>query len=454
MLFTLKWLTSVFPNNKGIDERVEIDTVFIDSRKEVTNGLFVPIVGERFDGHQFVLGAIENGATAVLWEKTKPFPKDFPSKIAVFFVEDTTEALQHLAHEYKNVLNPKVIGITGSNGKTTTKDLVSAVVQSTYKTHYTKGNFNNHIGLPLTILSMPRDTEVLVLEMGMSDYGEIDLLSKIAEPELSIITNIGESHIEFLGSQEGIARAKLEIRNGMPRDGKLIIDGDEPLLSSLSREDQVITCGFQSHNDVKIEHVRLSVEGTTFTLSDKREYSVSLLGNHHAKNACFAIAVGKLLNIPEDKIKTSLLEAAYTGMRFEFLEGKKGVTIVNDAYNASPTSMIGAIEIVRSLSNFKQKVLVLGDIFELGSFGEQYHRQIGEQIIEPITAVFTYGELAEEISKVVQEKEKSIIAKHVKSEDELFKVLDPFLTEESIVLFKASRGMAFEKFVEKLITKQ
>lgn len=450
MLFTEKWLATIFVNNQNVNEQSIIQRVFIDSREVVEQGLFIPIVGERFDGHDFVLQAIDHGATAILWEKDKPLPKEIPEDITVYYVEDTTKALQFLAWKYKDYIQPKVIGITGSNGKTSTKDLVAAVVKSTYNTHYTKGNLNNHIGLPLTILSMPRDTEVLVLEMGMNAFGEIDLLSKIANPDLAIITNIGESHIEFLGSREGIIKAKLEIRNGMKNDGILIIDGDEEQLIALHEDQQVITCGFKEDNEYIIENVYIDLGKTSFTIKKDHKYEIPLVGEHHAKNASYAIVVGKLLNIPTETIKKGLKDLKHTGMRFELVEGKNGVTLVNDAYNASPTSMIGAINILRSFEQFKYKVLVLGDVFELGSHAKVFHREIGEQIKEPITAVFTYGTLAKEISKTVTLSKQNIQVKHAESKEEILNYLEPYIHSESIILFKASRGMEFEQFIHQL----
>src|SRR5699024_1235287 len=188
---------------------IEIETVVTDSRLKVKQSLFVPLIGDQFDGHQFVEGALNNGAVAILWQEDRELPPSVPKQVPVFFVKNTLDALQQLASLYRNKVDPIVVGITGSNGKTTTKDIVSSVVKTTYKTHFTQGNLNNHIGLPLTILGMPNDAEVLILEMGMNHFNEIDLLSKIARPDYAIITNIGESHIEHLGSREGITKAKL-----------------------------------------------------------------------------------------------------------------------------------------------------------------------------------------------------------------------------------------------------
>ena len=217
-------------NGSGLDEKFqskEINGVTTDSRLVEVGNLFFPLVGDTFNGHEFVDKAIELGAAAVIWKEKEPNP---PQQVPVIFVKDTLVALQDLAEAYLKQLNPKVVGITGSNGKTTTKDMVAAVLETTYKVHKTKGNFNNHIGLPLTILSMEENTEIAVLEMGMSGKGEIELLSKIAKPDVAVITNIGEAHLMDLGSREEIASAKLEIVKGLKENGRLIYHGDEPLL--------------------------------------------------------------------------------------------------------------------------------------------------------------------------------------------------------------------------------
>lgn len=448
MLFTTTWLANIFTHYQGkLEQESPIETVFINSREKVKNALFIPIVGDRFDGHDYVNQAVENGAVAILWDQSKPLP-ELSDQIAIYFVEDTTKALQQLAHKYRKTINPKVIGITGSNGKTTTKDLVATVVRSTYKTHFTDGNFNNHIGLPLTILSMPNDTEVLVLEMGMSDFGEINLLSQIAQPNYAIITNIGESHIEFLGTRQGIVKAKLEIRNGMSGEGKVIIDGDELDLHHIHNDKNVITCGFQHTNHAMIVKVHISSTTTTFELKDESTFEIPLLGKHHAKNATFAITIGKLLDIEVEKIKESLRNLRVTSMRFEFMTGKNNVTIINDAYNASPTSMIGAIEVIKNLTEYPNKVLVLGDIFELGEHTKKYHQSIGEHISEPISSLFTYGEAAEAIAQAARKRNPDIECRHFTSKESLLLKLASHLNSDTIILFKASRGMQFEQLVK------
>ena len=451
MLFTTKWLSNHFTNFCGeAADAITINTVTTDSRQKLKQSLFIPIVGERFDGHDYMKQALENGAVAAFWDENKPLPQFLPTDFPVFLVADTLTALQTLATHYRNNVNPIVIGITGSNGKTTTKDIVTAIAKTTYRTHYTNGNFNNHIGLPLTVLSMQKDTEVLVLEMGMSDFGEIERLSNIAKPDYAIITNIGESHIEFLGSRQGIAQAKLEITKGLKADGMVIFDGDEPLLNTALQQNHNIACGFQQKNDVIVSDVDVHTKKTTFRLSGT-SYTIPLLGRHHALNAAFAIVLGETLSITKEKMKQALTTLEVTAMRFELKQGVHDVSMINDAYNASPTSMKAAIEVVKQMDGFKEKVLVLGDILELGNHSEALHRSVSEVIDSPITAVFTFGKDAEKISTAVTEEKPYIKGKHFAVKEELLAALQPYLHDEALLLFKASRGLQFESLVEALM---
>lgn len=450
-MLTLKYLTEIFPEYKGnlLDENCKVN-LMMDSREKVNHGLFIPIIGERFDAHQFIEQAIENGAVAALWDRTKTIPSTAPDSFIFLLVDNTTEALQKLAKQYREDVNPIVIGITGSNGKTTTKDIVSSVVKKKYRTHYTEGNFNNEIGMPITILRMKKNTEVLIVEMGMSDFGEIDLLTKIAQPDFAIITNIGESHIEYLGSREGIAKAKLEIKNGLKDDGKLLIDGDEPLLEQCKNDHNVVAIGFELENDVKVENVQFVKQMTTFMINEKK-YELPILGKHHAKNAAFAIKIGENLGLTYEQILSGLKSVQQTNMRFEWLTGKNGVALINDAYNASPTSMKAAIEVLKQISGYKQKIVVLGDILELGEYNETFHRSVGNEINSPIDIVYTYGEGSRFISQEIIDQGKNIISIHFDDKNELIKKLEEHCNEETIILFKASRGMKFEQFVESLL---
>lgn len=452
MLFSIETLQQLFPNSIGNQLFTHVTEIVLDSREKSKQSLFVPIVGERFDAHDFIEQAIENGAVATLWVTEKPIPTHLKDKCQFFLVEDTLVGLQLLAKYYRNEINPIVIGITGSNGKTSTKDLVASILKTTYKTHYTKGNFNNHIGLPITILQMSRDTEVLIVEMGMSDFGEIDQLTKISQPNYAIITNVGESHIEFLGSREGIAKAKLEIVNGLKRNGTIVVDGDEPLLMNVPKEYNVIRCGFTNNevNEYCISDIAIDIEKTVFFVQNK-SYTIPLLGKHHAKNATYAIAIAKLLNVTESNIQKGLTEVQHSGMRFEKLVSDEGAVVINDAYNASPTSMIAAINVVKELSNFNQKIIVLGDMFELGERADTFYKQIAQAIDDTIDVVFTIGKNAAIISSEVNDCNSHTKGKHFNDKDSLINELKPLLKNDVVVLFKASRGMALEKIVAHLV---
>jgi len=449
-LFTLQFLQDLFPVHAGKwNDKLMIEEVMTDSRKKGNNALFIPIKGETFDGHDYIEQAIENGAVAALWDQSEKVPANAPESFCFFMADDTVSGMQRIANKYRNEINPVTIGITGSNGKTTTKDLVRSVLQTKRRTHATKGNFNNHIGLPLTILQMPRDTEVLVVEMGMNDFHEIDRLSRIAEPDYAFITNIGESHIEHLGSREGILKAKLEIRNGLQKDGLLFFDGDEDLLKHLRDGKNNIACGFDKENDVTISNVSILDNETKFHV-DGEAFKIPLLGKHHAKNATFAIAVARQLGYAKENIIKGLLSLSYSEMRFERLAGKNGATIINDAYNASATSMKAAIEVVKQMGGFTHKIVVLGDILELGTYSKSMHRSVAGIIDFPIDYVFTYGNDAKEISNRVKEANEAICTLHFDEKADLLEELKKHLRQDTLLLFKASRGMKLEEVIQEI----
>lgn len=417
-----------------------------DSRANLTDKLFIPLKGDNFDGHNFLEKAIDQGAKAALWHQDYPRPTGVDPTFPLIRVEDSLVGLQELAKQYLNVVNPKVIAITGSNGKTTTKDLVYAVLTVGYHTHCTQGNFNNHIGLPLTILAMPEKTEVIVLEMGMNHFGEIERLVEIAQPDLAIITNIGESHIEHLGSREGIAKAKLEITTTFKENSLLIYDGDEPLLLN-NYPFETISVGFDPSNDYYIDDCQILNTETRFSLVNQQdEYTVPLIGKHQAKNASYSIAIGKQLGLTNKQIQTGLNALEVTQMRFEMQTRKNGVTLINDAYNASPTSMKVTIETLAQLNGYDEKILVLGDMFELGADSDAYHQEIGRSIPSEIDYVYTIGQAAEQISQAT-----SVPSKHFKTKEGLIDQLELKTSSSSVILFKASRGMKLEQIIETLL---
>ncbi|WP_340372609.1 UDP-N-acetylmuramoyl-tripeptide--D-alanyl-D-alanine ligase [Peribacillus sp. FSL E2-0218] len=436
-------------------QSVAIEGVTIDSRKVKEGCLFVPLKGGQVDGHQYVKQALAEGAAASFWQKDVPNP---PTDLPLIIVENTEKALQELARSYLSQLNIKVVGITGSNGKTTTKDMTAALLATTYKVHKTNGNFNNHLGLPLTVLSIEEDTEAAVLEMGMSSRGEIEFLSKMAKPDVAIITNIGESHLLDLGSREEIANAKLEIVEGLAKDGVLIYHGDEPLLRNRIKRDlpdlNVISFGRTEQNDLFPQLITQGTDSTTFTIAcdeKEAEYEIPVLGHHNVLNALAAILVAKEFGVDDSSIRKGLSTIQLTNMRMELVEGAKGQKIINDAYNASPTSVKAAVELIEGLSGFEKKILVLGDMLELGPQEKDFHLKIGELISnDRIDKIFTYGPLAEFIGKGAS---GAFPAENVRSFQDKQKLIEELKTStqaNDIILVKASRGMKLEEVVQAL----
>jgi UDP-N-acetylmuramoyl-tripeptide--D-alanyl-D-alanine ligase len=450
MNITLKDCISLFPNyRKQTDLHVQINSICTDTRKKMDKGLFIPLVGANFDGHNFLKDAINQGAVATLWQKDIPVPDFIPTQFPLFFVNDTTEALQQLASLNLKKQNPIVIGVTGSNGKTTTKDILSAVLSTKCHTHKTEGNLNNHWGLPFTIFAMPKETKCIVLEMGMNHFGEIETLSNIASPNFAVITNIGESHIENLGSREGIAKAKLEIASGLQNKGYMIVDGDEPLLKNKTSF-ETLYCGYQKENTYMLQITNASDEGFSFVCNDE-SYFLPMIGEHNVKNASYAIAVAKRLGLTKEEIQKGFNSIKITSKRLQRFKGKNDALIIDDTYNASPTSMKAAIETLKQLNHYKRKLLVLGDIYELGPDEEQLHRSVAKVINNPITDLITIGSkgkwIADELSKTTDGIRISSFEKKENAVDAITSILSP----DTAVLLKASNGLKLEKLVAHLV---
>jgi UDP-N-acetylmuramoyl-tripeptide--D-alanyl-D-alanine ligase len=436
---------------------VEFAGVSTDSRTVQPGNLFIPLIGETFDGHEYAAHAVERGAAAVLWQAER---EGAPAGVPVIRVQDTLAALQELAAAYRRQLPVRIIGVTGSNGKTTTKDMIAACLATTYKMHKTQGNLNNHIGLPLTLLAMDEDTQMAVLEMGMSGVGEIELLAKIAAPEVAVITNVGEAHLMQLGSRERIARAKLEITAGLPEDGLLIYNGDEPLLErtldqmNLPKTMLRFRFGEQATNDYYPIAIMLQQQQTSFKLNVPFSpvFTIPLPGMHNVLNALAAVAASKYMGVSEADIVRGLAEMRITGMRSEFLQAANGATVINDAYNASPSSMRAALKMFESLSSRGRKLVVLGDMLELGDRSEEFHREIG-RLLDPdkIDYVLTYGKLASCIAEEAAKRYPEGYVFSFTDKEELASELARLLTERDMVLFKASRGMQLEHIIRMII---
>ncbi|EGQ2811817.1 UDP-N-acetylmuramoyl-tripeptide--D-alanyl-D-alanine ligase [Staphylococcus pseudintermedius] len=428
---------------------VEIKGVTIDSRHIQHGQLFIPFKGENVDGHQYSEQALNDGAGATFFQRDSTLTA--PTNGPVVFVENTLTALQQLAKAYLQHVAPTVIAVTGSNGKTTTKDMLENVLSGKFRVQKTQGNYNNEIGMPLTILELNEDTEVSILEMGMSGFHEIELLSNIAQPDFAVITNIGESHMQDLGSREGIAKAKFEIVSGLKSDGYFIYDGDEPLLKphveTLTSAHQV-SVGLSAKNDMQCQMVSHLEEGITFTVNDDVTYTIPILGEHNMRNAMIAIAVGRIMGLTDEQIQQQLTSLKLTDMRMQKFMAPNGAMVINDAYNASPTSMKAAID---TLSHMKgETILVLGDVLELGEQSRQLHESVGAYLENKgIHQLYTFGEGA----MAIHEKGKAYVneAIHFDQKDKLMRYLTSIVEQHSVVLVKASRGMHLEEVVEALV---
>lgn len=424
----------------------------IDSRTVKKGDLFIPFRGEQVNGHKYVGAAIEKGAAASLWLKDEPNP---PKNVPLVFVEDAEQALQKLAATYREQLNCKVIGITGSNGKTSTKDLIASVLSPYFNVRKTEGNFNNELGLPLTILSLDKETEFAVLEMGMSGFGEISFLSKLAKPDYAIITNIGEAHMQDLGSREGIAKAKFEIIDGLASNGQFFFDGDEPLLRALTgRETPIpmISFGYGAENDLSLQSVHSTDAGSEFTVAGllNSTFTIPVYGAHQVKNTLAAILIAHEVGVESGKIRQALQNTRLTDMRMQPIVSKNEVLYINDAYNAAPTSMRAALTFMGETTLRKEKWVVLGDMLELGEDEKMYHEGLADQLLDmDLTGILLYGPRMKWLyDQLAKQQVKATL--HWSEIDYLpiQEILKQQTHHDSVVLLKGSRGMALERLLK------
>lgn len=424
-----------------------VSNVEFDSRK-ITNGdLFVPLQGQT-DGHQYIQKAIDNGAIATLWSL------DDEPNLPFLQVEDPLKAMQLLAHYYRAKMNPSVIAITGSNGKTTTKDMTAAVAATKYHTYKTQGNYNNEIGMPYTILHMPDETEVLVLEMGMDHAHQIEVLSEIAVPDVAAITLIGESHIEHLGSRAGIAKAKMEITAGLKQDGTLIVPADEPLLRPLmaSIPQTIRTFGLGDDAMVRAEIIHTGKNQTTFTTNlFAGELTIPVLGDYNVKNALIALMIGTLLDIPFEQMKEGIEHFQLTKQRTEWIESENGTEILSDVYNANPTAMKLVLDNFAKIETPKTKVAVLGDMLELGDQSSDMHASISQHLNpDVIQTVYLYGKEMKSLYDALTDRYDAAHLHYYPLEDKqgLMDDLKQNINDQTMIVLKASHGTGLAEVVD------
>lgn len=423
-------LFKVLDDMLGIKEilgDIKIKNVVMDSRKVEKDSVFFAIN----NGNSYIDSVLEKGAALVIADNYSGEDK------RVFKVNDSIKVMQNIAKEYRKRLNLKVIAITGSNGKTTTKDMVYSILSQKYNTAKTLGNYNNHIGLPYTILQLDEKIDIAVLEMGMSGFGEIDLLASIAQPDIGIITNIGDSHLEFLKTRENVFKAKTELVKYVSPDN-LYLDGDDFYLKEVAGN----KIGFGENNNFKIENFSDNEKGMSFVLNGKR-YTLALNGKHNCLNAGMAIAVGEGLKLSYEEISKGLKELQLTPMRFEKID-KGNIVYINDAYNASPVSMECSLQTFDKLYNDKIKIAVLGDMLELGEKEIEYHKNVIKTALEVhINKIYLYGERMKKAMEDLGNNEKIFYF----AEKE--KIKEAILKEETaVVLLKGSRGMKLEDIIK------
>ena len=429
-------------------EHLRVSRMQSDSRKVRSGDLFVALKGAKADGHDFAETAINHGAVAAL--VSRPISEKLPS----IEVEDTLCAYGEIAAGYRKLTGVKVVGITGSVGKTTTKEMTASVLEAAYHTAKTEGNHNNNLGLPMTIMDMPENTEVAVLEMGMNHSGEMEYLSDIARPDLAIITNIGTMHIEHLGTREGILQAKLEIMRGMPEDGAGVFNGDEPLLWNIRAigKHKKYYYGIENHAcDVTATDIVELDDGVRFVVhgfGQQFELFVPMLGRHAVYNALAATTVGLLLGVKPEQIQARFSSFHNTGMR-QKIYVKNGVTIIEDCYNAGPESTEAALDVLAGIKTDGRRIAVLGDMLELGNRSAAEHYRIGRLAVGKADLLLTYGEhsvrtLTGAITGGMNPKNTD----HFDTHEDMARMLKMRVSEGDVVLFKGSRGMRMEKVLQ------
>ena len=433
----------------GADRLLLVDSVSTDSRTLKPGELFVALRGENFDGHKFVEGAAKSGAAGAMVEEG--WRGKVPSQFALLRVSDTLRGYQELAANYRESLPLKVLAITGSNGKTSTKDFAAAVLAQRYRVTKTEGNFNNHVGLPRTMLQAASADQIAVWEIGMNHPGEIGTLAKIAVPDAAIITNVGIAHIEFMGSQEAIAREKGSLAEIIDPDGWVILNADDSFSSDLADRTRarVILAGTTA-GEIRATEISQSAEGSDFTILEgahRCRAQLPVPGLHMIQNALLAIAAGRALGLSLEEAAAGLAAAPLTKARLQIKE-IHGVQFIDDSYNANPDSMKAALRTLVELDTDGKRIAVLGEMLELGGETERGHREVGEKAaslgVDQLIAIGNAGKMIAEGARLAGMK--NCLA--VNSTGEAAEILDRMAQPGDLVLVKGSRSARTEKVLE------
>ena len=445
----------------GADVERSVSSIAYDSREVTENCLFCATKGERADGHDYIKTAIDSGAAVILAER---IPDGVSTDDASFvLVDDTVAALGALAGYYRDLSDAVAVGVTGSVGKTTTKDFIASVLSVRYKTLKTEGNHNNEIGFPMTLFGLAPETERAVLEMGMSSRGEISFMTRLAHPKYAVITNIGTSHIASLGSRENICLAKYEIAEGMDENGVLVLNGDEPLLTEYKGKvaPQRKYVGIYNKNaDCKAVNIRTRENGMTFDVLYDGNAAVNVeipvLGRHNVYNALFAWEIGSLCGMRDDEIRRGLLSFEGTKMRQKIYSIGR-ITVIEDCYNAAPESMRAAIDVLitKASASGGAPCALLGDMLELGENTRLLHDQLGQYAAQmKVARLYCYGEMADTVAEAAIKKgvraDDVYVARDTSDPAHMAKMIASSVKDGDVLLVKASRGIAAERVIEEL----
>lgn len=428
--------------------------VSIDTRKIRPNEIYFAIRGETLDGHDFVQEAFRKKAAAAVVERAwwKGQSLDSTGSRVLFLVDDAVTALQEAANDYRKRFSVSVIGLTGTNGKTTTKEMMAAVLSQIGAVCKTEGNLNNHIGLPLTLFTLKRHHQAAVVEMGANHFGEIARLCEVAEPQFGLITNVGRGHLEFLGDLQGVARAKMELFEYLQRDGTAFINLDDPLIvKNAPKIRNKITYGFKEEAKITAQRLPPDASGCPRMRIQGQLINLNVLGDHNLSNALAAAAVGLEFGVTLAAIKTAIEHVKLPAKRMETI--KRGdVLIFNDSYNANPDSTLSALRIFKRTPCQGKRIFVFGDMLELGKAAEPEHAKIGAALGEyDVDLFFAYGPLSEYAVNAARSSHQQIASKHFQNKTELVAELKGCINDGDLLLIKGSRGMKMEEILDDLL---
>jgi len=432
-----------------------------NSKEAAKDVIFCAIKGSRVDGCDFIPEAVQAGATCFICTRIPDNAKNSKTPFCAIIVEDVIRALGTLAGWYRGLSKATFIAITGSVGKTTTKEFVAAVASAAFQTHKTHGNFNNELGMPLTIFDLSPDDQVSVIEMGMSGLGEIEYMTKLVRPDIAIVTNIGTSHLAALGTRENICRAKMEIRLGLRENGKLLLNADEPLLFEqyeMLEDKPVIMSIYNRHGDFRAVNIRQKIDGIVYDLiyNNKAVTNVEIpaLGKHNVYNSLAAYAVGVMLGMTDEQIRRGLKSFVGADMRQKVYE-VAGITVIDDCYNASPESMRAAIDVLVSIASKKgaRPAALLGDMLELGEYSRLMHDQLGQYAAQmQVQKLFCYGMMADIVAEAAIKKgiraDNVYVALDTRDAQVMADMILTALHPGDVLLVKASRAVQAERIIE------